>query len=45
MDRSLVFALLSVVLLFSAASRLDEELLILLTFELLFTVNWLFCPR
>jgi hypothetical protein len=38
-DRSFVADLLSVVLLFSAALRLEEELLIPLTFELLFTVN------
>ena len=44
-DRSFEADLLSVVLLLSEVFRLEEELLIPLTFELLFTVNWLFWPR
>ena len=36
---------LSVVEWFSEASMLEEELLVLVTSELLSTVSWLFCPR
>jgi hypothetical protein len=44
-ERSSVNETLSVVEWFSEASRLEEELLLFVTSEVLSTVSWLFCPR
>ena len=45
LELSSVNDLLSVVEWFSEASRLEEKLLLFVTFELLSTVSWLFFPR
>lgn len=45
LELSLVYDLLSVVEWFSEVSRLEEKLLVFVTFELLSTVSWVFFPR
>jgi hypothetical protein len=44
-ESSLVYDLLAVVAVFSEELMLDEDVFDLVTFELLFTVSWLFVPR